>query len=71
MKIDWGRKLSSRKFWAASTGYVTAILTAFNVADSTVTRVVALLAGVGALCVYILAEAAADAASENKEESEK
>ena len=68
MKINWRRKLASRKFWAAAVGYVTAILTAFNVADSGVTRVGALLAGVGALCVYILGEAAADAG--NKEEDQ-
>ena len=28
-KIDWKRKLSSRKFWAALIGFITAILYVF------------------------------------------
>jgi phosphate/sulfate permease len=62
MKIDWKKKLSSRKFWAALLGYVTAIMAAFNLGESMIAQVSAVLAGVGALVTYLLAEARVDAA---------
>ena len=38
-KINWGQKLTSRKFWAAVVGFVTALLLAFGVSDSETTQV--------------------------------
>ena len=35
MKINWKQKLTSRKFWAAVIGFVTAILVAVGVKDPT------------------------------------
>lgn len=62
-KVNWKQKLSSRKFWAALVGVVTAIGAAFGVADSVITQIVAIVSGIGVLAVYILAEAKIDAAS--------
>jgi hypothetical protein len=59
--IDWKRKLSSRKFWAAIAAWVTSLLAAFNVTESTMAQVGIVVAGIGSLCVYMLAEAKADA----------
>lgn len=61
MNIDWKRKLSSRKFWAAIVAYLTSILTAFAVGDNTIAQIVAVVTGIGALVVYMLAEAKVDA----------
>jgi hypothetical protein len=61
MNINWKQKLSSRKFWAALTAWVTSLLTAFHVATDTVAQTSIILAGIGSLAVYMLAEAKADA----------
>ena len=42
-KINWKQKLSSRKFWAAVAGFVTAILVAFNVENGTVEQITAII----------------------------
>ena len=39
MKINWKQKLSSRKFWVAVAGWVTSLLTAFNVTDNIIAQV--------------------------------
>ncbi len=64
MKINWKQKLSSRKFWAALIGYVTGVLAAFNFGENVIAQVTAVVAGVGALVAYLLAEAHVDAKRE-------
>jgi hypothetical protein len=61
MKIDWKRKLSSRKFWAAVAAFISANSAAFGITESVTARVVCVVTGIGALCVYMLAEAKTDA----------
>lgn len=60
-KINWKQKLSSRKFWAAVAGFVTAILVAFNVENGTVEQITAIITAGGVLIAYILGESAVDA----------
>jgi hypothetical protein len=60
--VDWKQKLSSRKFWAGLAGWLTSILAAFNVTDNVIARVSIIVAGIGSLCVYMLAEGMADKA---------
>ena len=62
MKIDWKAKLSSRKFWTALLAWLTSLLGAFHIADSTTTQIVVIVSGIGSLCVYMMAESAADRA---------
>jgi uncharacterized membrane protein len=62
-KIDWKRKLSSRKFWVAIAAWITSLLTAFNVGENVIAQVGVIVAGIGALAVYMLAEAKSDAAN--------
>jgi hypothetical protein len=59
------KKLTSRKFWAALAAWLTSLLTAFNVADTTISRIILIVSGIGALCVYIFAEGLVD--KNNKE----
>lgn len=61
MKIDWKLKLSSRKFWVALTGFVSALLYALNFAEATVESVVSVIMAFSTLIIYILAEAHIDA----------
>ena len=66
--IDWRRKLSSRKFWAAVVGFVTAIMVAFGMDALTIEQVVALVTGASVLIAYIFGEGMVDAARERKKE---
>lgn len=70
MKIDWRRKLSSRKFWAAVGGLAAAILAFIGASDAIVTQVTAVISAAGVLIAYILAEGFTDAAhvEDNKTE---
>lgn len=63
--IDWKRKLSSRKFWAALADFVGMLLIALHVAEDTATQVTALIMAGGGVIAYIIAEGWADAASKN------
>lgn len=66
MKIDWKKKLTSRKFWVALIGFVSAVLVAMNVSDLAIEQVTAILGGLSVLVAYILAEGFTDAS--HKEE---
>ena len=70
MKIDWKSKLTSRKFWAAVVGFVSAILVACNINNLTIEQVTAVITAGGVLIAYILGEGMVDAARAKKEDSE-
>ena len=59
--INWKQKLSSRKFWAAVVGFVTALLVAFRADNSTIEQVSAVITAGGVLIAYIIGEAVVDA----------
>lgn len=61
--IDWKRKLTSRKFWAAIVGFITPLLLAFGVAENVVTETAAIIMAGADVLVYILAEGYVDAKS--------
>ena len=63
-KINWKRKLSSRKFWLAVVGFVTSILYAFNIAEADVEKIVSIITAGATLIAYILAEGWVDASKE-------
>ena len=62
-KIDWARKLTSRKFWAAVVGFVTPLMTMMQVSDSTAVQVTALIMAGGTLIAYIIGEGLTDSAN--------
>jgi heme/copper-type cytochrome/quinol oxidase subunit 2 len=61
MKIDWKRKLSSRKFWAAVIGVVISVMVMFNAPEEEQTKVTGLITACSTLIIYILAESNVDA----------
>ncbi len=62
MNINWKQKLTSRKFWAAIIGFITAMLVAFGVNDLSIEQVVALITAASTLIAYIIGEGMVDAA---------
>lgn len=69
-KIDWKRKLSSRKFWFAIIGFVTALLYALKWAESDVESVVSVIMSFGTLISYILAEGFIDGNNNSDNDNE-
>ena len=61
-KIDWKRKLTSRKFWLAVIGFVTAVMVALNIDKMTAEQVAAIISAMGTLIAYIIGEGMTDAA---------
>lgn len=64
--INWKRKLTSRKFWAAVIGVVTPIMTIANVPENTAVQVTAIIMAGGTLIAYIIGEGMTDAAAAEK-----
>lgn len=62
MKIDWKKKLTSRKFWAAVVGFVTPLLLAFGVAESDAAQITSIIMAGASVVAYIIGEGLADAA---------
>lgn len=60
MKIDWKRKLTSRKFWAAVAGFVTGIIILINSPDKSPEKIAAVIMSAGSLVGYIIGEGIAD-----------
>lgn len=61
-KHDIIRKLTSRKFWVAVVGFITPLLLAFGVAETTVTQVTAIIMAGADVVAYLIAEGMADSA---------
>lgn len=60
-KIDWKRKLTSRKFWMAVCGFIGPLLAAFGMSEEMSTQVVALIMAGASVVAYIIGEGLADA----------
>ena len=60
-KTDIIRKLTSRKLWLALAGFVSMLIIAFGVAESTAAQVSAIIMAGADVLGYVLAEGLADA----------
>ena len=60
-KIDWKRKLSSRKLWAAVAGIVTGLAMVFGLDENTISTVAGAVVSVAFVVAYIMAEGKVDA----------
>ena len=63
MGIDWKRKLTSRKFWAAVCNFVGMMILAFGGNAGTAEKVTALIMAGATVIAYIIAEGLVDAAN--------
>lgn len=64
-KIDWKKKLTSRKFWVALIGFISSLLVAFNVDSGSVEQITSIIMSGATLIAYILAEGFVDASNVN------
>ena len=72
-KIDWKRKLTSRKFWLSIASFVSMLMVAFGQSESTATQVTSLIMAGATVIGYVIGEGLADsgnAANEKSEEGE-
>lgn len=65
-KIDWKRKLSSRKLWAAIAGVVTGLAMVFKLDESTISSVAGAVVSMVSVVSYIITEGKVDAESVKK-----
>ena len=65
MKIDWAKKLSSRKFWALLAGLTTSALVLAKVPENTIAQVAAMIGAFGSIIAYMFAEAYVDGQAVN------
>lgn len=61
--IDWKRKLTSRKFWAAVADFVGMLLIALHLSEDTATQITALIMAGAGVIAYIVGEGLADVAN--------
>ena len=69
-KIDWKRKLTSRKMWAAICALATNLIIAFGGSQETAVQITAIIMAGAAVVAYIIGEGLVDAAYSNSIEIE-
>ena len=70
MKIDWKKKLTSRKFWTAIIGFVVPLLLAFGVGEDVVVQVSGIVMAGATAIAYIIGEGLVDSERTALEKSE-
>ncbi|MDE7194879.1 MAG: hypothetical protein K2O14_13080 [Oscillospiraceae bacterium] len=71
MKIDWKRKLTSRKLWVALAGFVAGLIVLGNGSQETADKISGAILSGAAVVGYIVGEGLTDAANTgNKDEEE-
>lgn len=70
MKIDWKRKLTSRKLWTAVVNFTTMLIIAFGVAEETATQIGAIIMAGAGMVAYIIGEGLVDSNNSTEPKSE-
>ena len=60
-KIDWTRKLTSRKFWLSIASFVAMLLVALGQSEATATQITSLIMAGATVIGYVIGEGLADA----------
>jgi len=61
--IDWKKKLTSRKFWAAVCNFVAMLVVAFGGSEQTAVQITGIIMAGATVIAYIIAEGLVDAAN--------
>ena len=69
MKIDWKRKLTSRKLWIAIAGFITGVVVLFT-AGATEQTITGCVMSLGSVVAYIVGEGLTDAAAIKTDKTE-
>ena len=67
-KIDWKRKLTSRKLWIALASLVTNLILAFGGTEAVAVQVTAIIMSGAAVVAYIVGEGLIDAVNKPSDE---
>ena len=70
MKIDWKRKLTSRKFWMSIVTFVSMMVVACGGSQDKATQIASLIMAGAAVVAYVIGEGMADAAGIAREEDD-
>lgn len=68
MKIDWKRKLTSRKLWLSIAGFVSGLIIIFGGNQDTADKVSGAIMGGAAIVGYVLGEGLADSGNGGKKD---
>lgn len=63
--IDWKRKLTSRKFWAAICNFAAMLIMALKGTEEVATQITALIMAGAGVIAYIIGEGLTDAAAQS------
>lgn len=69
-KIDWARKLTSRKLWLAVAGFVSGLIIALNGSAEVAETVSGCIMSGASVIAYIVGEGLADASHTDKTDTE-
>ena len=70
MKIDWPRKLTSRKFWMSIASFITMLMIAFGKSESEAAQVSAIVMAGATVMAYVIGEGLADSSPYDYPEGE-
>ena len=70
MRIDWKRKLTSRKLWVALAGFVAGLIVAFGGSDQTAETVSGCILSGAAVVGYVIGEGLADGGNSGRGEDD-
>ena len=68
MRIDWKRKLTSRKLWVSIAGFVAGLIVAFGGSDRTAETVSGCILSGAAVVGYVIGEGLADGANKENDD---
>ena len=69
-KIDWTRKLTSRKFWLSIASFVAMLLVALGQSEATATQITSLIMAGATVIGYVIVEGLADAGNAGGDEED-
>ena len=70
MKIDWVRKLTSRKLWVAVAGFIAGLIVLGNGSQETADKISGAILSGAAVVGYIIGEGLTDAANINNDKED-
>ena len=65
-KIDWVRKLTSRKFWLSIASFVAMLMVALGQSEATATQITSLIMAGATVIGYVIGEGLADGANKSE-----
>ena len=69
-KIDWARKLTSRKFWISIASFVAMLVVALGQTEATATQITSIIMAGATVIGYVIGEGLADAGNSGTDSTE-